>query len=143
MRKLRKKVQAGARFVQTQGIFDLARFEQWMAAVRAEGLHKQAKILAGVIPVRSVKAARYMKDHVPGILHARRGAPAAGNGRRKAKEEGISLAVETIEAVRKIEGVAGVHIMAIGWDEVVPEVVRRAGLHPRPAVGQVSAVTRR
>lgn len=127
VRKLRKKVQAGARFIQTQSVFDLARFDQWMAAVRADGLHKQTKILAGIVPVRSVKAARYMRDQVPGIR-----IPDAVMARfEKAadvKEEGVRFAVEAIEAVRKIEGVAGVHIMAIGWDEIVPEVVRRAGL---------------
>ena len=127
VRKLRKKVQAGARFIQTQGVFDLERFERWMAAVRAEGLHKQTKILAGIIPVRSAKAARYMRDQVPGI----RIPDAVMERFEKAadvKEEGVRFAVEAIEAVRKVEGVAGVHIMAIGWDEIVPEVVKRAGL---------------
>jgi methylenetetrahydrofolate reductase (NADPH) len=134
VRRLRKKALAGATFVQTQGIFDLDRFTQFMAEVRALGLHHQLKILAGVIPVRSLKAARYMRDHVPGIV-----IPDAVMARLeaapKAREAGVALAVETIQAVRQIEGVAGVHIMAIGWDEIVPEVVRGAGLYPRPAAG--------
>ncbi len=134
VRRLRKKALAGATFVQTQGVFDLDRFRQFMAEVRALGLHRRLKILAGVIPVRSVKAARYMRDHVPGIV-----IPDAVMARlesaAKARAAGVALAVETIQAVRDIEGVAGVHIMAIGWDEIVPEVVRGAGLYPRPSPG--------
>lgn len=134
VRRLRKKVLAGATFVQTQGVFDLERFARFMSEVRALGLHRQLKILAGVIPVRSLKAAKYMRDHVPGIV-----IPDAVMMRLesapKAREAGVALAIETIQAVRQIEGVAGVHVMAIGWDEIVPEIVRGAGLYPRPAAG--------
>jgi methylenetetrahydrofolate reductase (NADPH) len=132
VRRLGKKIRAGARFIQTQGIFDLERFEKWMALVREQGWHRQAKILAGVIPLRSLRAARYMREEVPGVV-----IPDELMGRLekapRAKEEGIKICVEIIERLKETEGVAGIHIMAIGWDEVVPEIVTRAGLYPRPA----------
>ncbi len=129
--RLAKKIEAGAQFIQTQAIFDMDRFERWMEGVRKLGLHKKVPILAGVIPIKSLGAARYMKNNVSGII-----VPDELIDRFKAakdkKAEGIQHCVETIQHVRKIEGVAGVHIMAIAWEEIVPEIVERAGLLPRP-----------
>jgi methylenetetrahydrofolate reductase (NADPH) len=87
--------------------------------------------MAGVIPVKSVRALEYMKKEVPGLeipdyyLERMRQA-------RDPKEEGIKICVEIINEVRKIEGVSGVHIMAIAWESIVPEIVKRCGLYPRP-----------
>ncbi len=129
--RLAKKIAAGAQFIQTQAIFDMERFERWMEGIRKLGLHKKVPILAGVIPVKSLGAARYMKNNVSGIsvpdelIDRLKGA-------KDKKAEGVQICVETIKHVQQIEGVAGVHIMAIAWEEIVPEIVERAGLFPRP-----------
>lgn len=128
--RLAKKVAAGAEFVQTQAVFDLERFERFMEQVRERRLDERTHILAGVIPLRSAGAARYMKTKVAGMS-----VPDEVVERMKAapdpKREGVKLCVETIERLRAIKGVHGVHIMAIGWEDIVPEVVERAGLLPR------------
>ena len=129
--RLAKKVKAGADFIQTQIIYNVEKFEQWMSMVREMGLHKKVSILAGVTPIRSLGMAKYMKKNVPGmdvpdeIIKRLEGA-------EKKKAEGINICLEVIERVRKIEGVAGVHIMAVEWEEIVPEITERAGLLPRP-----------
>ena len=133
--RLAKKVAAGADFIQTQCIFNVDKFEKWMEMVCARGLHKQVYILAGVTPMKSVGAARYMKNKVPGMdvpqeLVDRMGAVP----KEQQPEEGIKICIETIDLLKKIEGVAGFHIMAIDWEEKVKEIVDRAGLLPRPQV---------
>ncbi|MBS4031119.1 MAG: methylenetetrahydrofolate reductase [Clostridiales bacterium] len=129
--RLAKKVEAGVDFIQTQAIFDMDRFERWMAKVRELGIHKKVPILAGVIPIKSLGAARYMKNNVSGMI-----VPDEIIDRIKAaenkKEEGVKLCVEMIKHLKTIEGVAGVHLMAVAWEEIVPEIVERAGLLPRP-----------
>ncbi len=129
--RLAKKVKAGADFIQTQIIYNVEKFEEWMEMVRAMGLHEKVSILAGVTPIRSLGMAKYMKKNVPGMdvpdeLIKRL------EGAEKKKAEGINICLEVIERVRKIEGVAGVHIMAVEWEEIVPEITERAGLLPRP-----------
>ena len=129
--RLAQKVAAGADFIQTQAIFDMERFERWMEKVRELGLHKKVPILAGIIPLKSLGAARYMKNNVSGMI-----VPDHIIDRLKAapdkKEEGGKIAVEMIQHLKTVEGVAGVHIMAVAWEEIVPEIVERAGLLPRP-----------
>ncbi|HHX77533.1 MAG TPA: methylenetetrahydrofolate reductase [Firmicutes bacterium] len=129
--RLAKKIAAGADFIQTQAVFDLDRFERWMEGVRELGLHKKVPILAGIIPLKSLGAARYLKNNVSGIIVPDALIERMQHAGNK-KEEGLRICVETIKRVRKIEGVAGVHIMAIAWEEVVPEIVEGAGLMPRP-----------
>jgi methylenetetrahydrofolate reductase (NADPH) len=129
--RLEKKIKAGANFIQTQCIFDLDRFERWMEMVRERGLHKRVKILGGVTPMKSLGAARYMKNNVSGITIPDELVDRL-KGAEDKKAEGLKIAIETIERLKQIEGVAGVHIMAIAWEEVVPEIVERAGLYPRP-----------
>jgi methylenetetrahydrofolate reductase (NADPH) len=133
--RLGKKVAAGAQFIQTQIVYNVDKFARWMQAVRELGLDKKVYILAGVAPIKSAGAARYMRDKVPGmdvpseLVDRMAGAPKGG-----AKAEGIKICIEIIEAMKKIEGVAGVHIMAIEWEEAVPEIVAATGLAPRPKV---------
>jgi len=129
--RLAKKIKAGADFIQTQIIYNVEKFEQWMSMVREMGLHKKVSILAGVTPIRSLGMAKYMKKNVPGMdvpdeLIKRL------EGAEKKKAEGINICLEVIERVRQIEGVSGVHIMAVEWEEIVPEITERAGLLPRP-----------
>ena len=129
--RLAKKVDAGAQFVHTQAIFDLGRFEDWLQMVRAEGIDRRVHIIAGVLPLRSVKAARFMAGHVPGML-----VPESVLERMEKaadpKEEGIRIWLETLEEVRRMSGVHGVHLMPVAWESVLPRLVCDAGLYPRP-----------
>lgn len=131
--RLAKKVAAGARFVQTQLIYNVERFKTYMARVRDLGLHEKVYILAGLGPVKSVGQARFMATKVAGmevpdeIITRMEKTPKAAQ-----PEEGIRICVEIIQQVREIPGVAGIHIMAVHWAEAVPEIVTRAGLYPRP-----------
>jgi 5,10-methylenetetrahydrofolate reductase len=143
--RLGKKVAAGADFIQTQSIFDVERFAGQMAKIRQMGLHEKTAILGGIVVPRSVMMMKYMNSNVAGVsipdqLIARmaKAKEAAGTDKEKAKqlqeEEGTKLAVELIEQVRAIPGVKGVHLMAIEWETQIPEIVKRAGLFPRPQV---------
>ena len=133
--RLAKKVRAGVDFIQTQCIYNMDKFEREMMGIRERGLHKQVAILAGVTPMKSEGMARYMKNKVPGmdvpdeIIQRMAGVP-----KDKQAQEGIDIAVETIGRLKGIEGVRGIHLMAIEWEHKVPEIVERAGLLPRPAV---------
>ena len=129
--RLAKKVAAGAEFVQTQAVFDLDRFERFMEHVRDKRLDEKVHILAGVIPLRSAKAAIYMKNKVSGMSVPDEVVERMKNA-SEPKKEGVRICLETIEHLRTIKGVHGIHIMAIGWEDIVPEVVERAGLSPRP-----------
>ncbi|MEW5866567.1 MAG: methylenetetrahydrofolate reductase [Bacillota bacterium] len=130
--RLAKKVAAGVDFIQTQAVFDLARFSRWMEMVRDRGLHEKVYILAGVIPVKSARALEYMKNEVPGMSvpdELIRRLEKAGDP----KEEGVKIAVETIQQLRQISGVAGIHLMPMMWEAIAPTIVEMAGLLPRPA----------
>ncbi len=159
--RLAKKVKAGANFIQTQLVYDIPAFAAYMEKVRALGVHKQTNILAGVGPLKSPGMARYMKNSVPGILVPDElierleaaGAPWAGKSKdeltkedKKARsaawqQEGIQICIELIQQLQKTEGVAGVHIMAIEWEEAVKPIVEGAGLYPRPEVKAQEAET--
>jgi methylenetetrahydrofolate reductase (NADPH) len=131
--RLEKKIEAGAEFIQTQLVFDVVRFRQWMADVRAAGLHQQAHILAGVMILRRPHSALYLRDHLPGtlmpddVVERMQNAP-------DAEEEGIRLAAELVQELLSVEGVAGIHVMSVDWTRGMPHVVERAGLMPRPLV---------
>jgi methylenetetrahydrofolate reductase (NADPH) len=133
--RLAKKVAAGAEFIQTQCIYNIGRFKEWMDQVRELGLHKKVFILGGVTPIKSVRMAEYMSKNVAGmdvpaeIIERMKSVPAGDQ-----RKEGIRIAVETIKELKKIDGVHGVHIMAIEWEEAVPEIVKEAGLGKRPDV---------
>jgi methylenetetrahydrofolate reductase (NADPH) len=133
--RLAKKVKAGVDFVQTQCIYNIDKFATWMEGVRDRGLHEKVYIMAGITPMKSAGMARYMKNKVPGMdvpdeLVKRM----AGVPKDQQAQEGIDICIESIERLRQIEGVSGFHIMAIEWEEKVPEIVKRAGLYPRPQV---------
>ena len=133
--RLAKKVEAGADYVQTQCVYDVKMFAEWMKAVRDLGVHTKCRILAGVTPLKSAGMARYMAEQVPGIIIppeiiARMAAAPKGKG----AEVGLAICAEIIEQLRAIEGVAGIHVMAIEWEQKVREIVQTAKLLPRPAV---------
>jgi methylenetetrahydrofolate reductase (NADPH) len=152
--RLAKKIKAGANFIQTQLIYDVPEFVKYMEKVRDLAVHKEAYILAGVGPIKSPGMARYMKNNVPGILvpdeiidrmteagkewagkKAADLSPEEKKARSKAwQTEGIQICVDLIKDIQKIDGVAGVHIMAIEWEEAVKPIVEGAGLYPRPDI---------
>jgi len=125
--RLAKKAAAGVDFIQTQCIYDMDRFERWMQGVRDRKLHKKVKILAGVTPLKSLGMAKYMRNNVAGLTVPDELIDRMAGAEDKA-EEGIRICVEQIERLRKIKGVAGIHLMAIEWEHRVPEIVERAGL---------------
>jgi len=144
--RLGKKVAAGADFIQTQLIYNVPRFADFMERARKMGLPERVFILAGVGPIRTGGAARYMRDKVPGMdvpneIVERMDRVVADipkedkKARAEAwKREGIQICVDIVQQVRQIPGVAGIHIMAIEWEEATPEIVKAAGLYPRPVV---------
>ncbi|HZK25155.1 MAG TPA: methylenetetrahydrofolate reductase [Oscillospiraceae bacterium] len=129
--RLAKKIAAGADFIQTQVIFDMERFELYMKKVVDMGLHEKVRIIAGITPLKSLGAARYMKKFVAGMIVPDHIIDRL-KGAKDKKAEGVNMAIEMIEHLKTIEGVAGVHIMAVAWEEIVPEIAERAGLLPRP-----------
>ena len=132
--RLKNKVTAGADFVQTQPIYNIEEFKKWMELLRTEGLHKEVKILAGITPVTSLAAARYMKTKIPDVdipeIIIERFKKA--RNKEEAAEEGLRIAVETIQHLKQIEGVSGVHIMTLQREELIPKICKAAGLYPRP-----------
>ena len=140
--RLGKKAKAGADFIKTQLIYNVPRFREFMKRVVDLGVHEQLYILAGVGPLKTPGAAKYMRDQVPGMdvpdeIVTRMEAAGKGIEDKKAKaaafkEEGLKICVELIQQMREIPGVAGVHIMAIEWEEAVSVVTEKAGLLPRP-----------
>jgi methylenetetrahydrofolate reductase (NADPH) len=133
--RMGKKIAAGVDFLQTQCIFNIDKFEAFMNQANSMGLTEKASILAGITPMKSAAMGKYMATKVAGmdvpeeLLKRMAGVP-----KDKQPAEGIKIAVETIQRVREIKGVAGVHIMAIEWEEKVPEILSAAGLAKRPEV---------
>jgi methylenetetrahydrofolate reductase (NADPH) len=131
--RLAKKIAAGVEFIQTQCIYNIEKFELWMKLARDRGLHEKVFILAGVTPFKSAGMAKYMKNRVPGmdvpdeVVKRMSGVP-----KEKQPEEGLKICIETIQRLKECEGVKGFHVMAIEWEEKVPEIVEKSGLYPRP-----------
>ncbi len=142
--RLSKKAAAGADFIQTQLIYDIPRFKEFMKRVVNLGLHEKVRILAGVGPLKTAGAAKYMRDQVPGMIVAdeyieRMEGAVQGISKddKKARaaawqNEGIKICIEQIQQIREIQGVAGIHLMAIEWEAAVHPIVEGAGLLPRP-----------
>ena len=133
--RLANKIDAGADFIQTQCIYNMPRFRDFMKKAVDMGLTEKAYLLAGVTPMKSARMAQYMAKMVPGmdvpeeLIERLKGA-----GKGKQAEEGIKFAIEQIEEFKEMEGVAGVHLMAIEWEHKVPEIAERAKVVPRPQV---------
>ncbi|ABW66957.1 methylenetetrahydrofolate reductase [Desulfosudis oleivorans] len=133
--RLAKKIAAGAEFIQTQCIYNLEKFEEWMKRIRDRGLHEKVFILAGLTPMKSAGMAKYMKNRVPGMdVPDEVVKRLSDTPKDKQAEEGIKMCIESIQRLKEVEGVRGFHIMAIEWEEKVPEIVQQAGLYPRPSV---------
>lgn len=129
--KLDKKIASGAKFIQTQAVFDLKIFDQWMHQVRERQLHKKAFILPGVMLIRSLKTITFLQERVSGmsipdtLIHRL-------NSASDLKEEGLKICLEIISTLRNMEGIAGIHIIPAKAESQVPSIIERAGLLPRP-----------
>jgi len=142
---LMKKVNAGADFIQTQGIYDMSLFSEQMAKIRNMGLHEKTAILAGIIVPKSAMMLKYMDSSVAGVSvpkelidRMNKAKAAAGEDKKKMKElqeqEGIKITIELIHQALETPGVRGVHIQAIEWESAIEGIVKAAGLYPRPQV---------
>ena len=128
--RLLKKTNAGADFIQTQPVFDISLFREWIARITDLGIPERTGILAGITPVKTARALEYMKNNVPGI-HIPDDIIQRIAGSEDQERAGYELARETIEQIRSIPGIHGVHLMAIGWESIVPELVTELDLIPR------------
>ena len=128
--RLEKKIEAGADFIQTQSVFNLDRFNIWMDEIRERGLNNKVYILAGITPLKSLKMTERMKFFVPGV-----DIPDDILTRMKKtqdpKKEGYDIAVELINSVKKINGIRGIHITALFWEDIIPLLVKATSLYPR------------
>jgi methylenetetrahydrofolate reductase (NADPH) len=133
--RMAKKINAGAQFIQTQCIYDMDRFGKFMEMAVEMGLTERCYIMAGITPLKSVGMANYMKKFVPGLLvpdeyiTRLKGVP-----KDKQAAEGIKIAQEQIQQCLEMKGVSGIHLMAIEWEEKVPEILGGTSLYPRPKV---------
>jgi len=133
-----KKVAAGAQFVQSQPVFAMDIFKKYMEEVRNRGLHEKCHVMAGIIPMKSIMMAKYMRDKVAGVIvpdekiarleKAKEGIEDKQERIAKIRQEAVKIAVEEIHQCIEIPGVHGVHIMAVAWEEIIPEIVKQAGL---------------
>jgi methylenetetrahydrofolate reductase (NADPH) len=131
--RLARKVKAGVDFIQTQAVFDVAKFEMWMKSIKEHGLDEQVHIMAGIIPVKSAGMARYMRDYVSGVTVPNEVVIRLEQA-SDVKEEGLKISLEIIERIMEIPEVHGIHLMAVGWEDIVPVIVEQSGLLPRPEV---------
>jgi methylenetetrahydrofolate reductase (NADPH) len=125
-----KKVNAGAQFFQTNLVFDAERLEVWLEALEKRNILDKVFILIGITPLKNLRMAQYMHEEVPGVTIPEKllkRMEAAGDG---AEEVGVQIALELIEAIKNKTGVNGIHLMAVGWEEIVPRIVTEAGLLP-------------
>jgi 5,10-methylenetetrahydrofolate reductase len=132
--RLEAKLDAGADFVQTQIVYDVDAFGVWAQAARDRGILERCFVLAGVAPLRSARAARFMNQHLPGVTVPASMMRALEEAGPDAAEVGVSLCVEIVDRLKAIRGLAGVHVMGLGKEESVRLVVERAGLLPRPTL---------
>jgi methylenetetrahydrofolate reductase (NADPH) len=128
--KLEAKLEAGVGLFQTNIVYDVARFAAWWEPMVAAGVHERAPLLVGVTPPRSKRMLQYMHDRIPGVeVDDATFARIDGLEGDDAKAAGVEIAVDVINGVRELPGIAGVHIMAPGWEtQAVPRVVEGAGL---------------
>jgi methylenetetrahydrofolate reductase (NADPH) len=125
-----KKVNAGAQFFQTNLVFDPSHLEIWLNELAKRNILDKVYILVGITPLKNLKMATYMNDEVPGVCIPDKLLKRIEAAGENAEEEGVQIALELIEAVKKMQGVHGIHLMAVGWEEIVPRIVTEAGILP-------------
>ncbi len=117
-----KKAEAGARFIQTQPVFDIETFSRWMERAAEMGLHKKTAIIAGIMPVHSAKTLNLMKEKVPG-MKINDEYVCRLNKAQDPKEEGVKIAIEIIDAVKNLKGIRGIHLMPVMWESITPVII--------------------
>jgi methylenetetrahydrofolate reductase (NADPH) len=125
-----KKVNAGAQFIQTQPVFDYDGFTDWLEALDKRNLLDKVYILAGLVPLKSANAAHFMADDVPGVKipQAYIDRMDQAEDKESQQETGVAIALEIIEKLKNTPGIAGIHMMAVHWEDIVPRLVTEAGL---------------
>lgn len=132
-RRLEEKVDAGADFIQTQIVYDVEALRKWAERIRPLGIFERAFVLVGVAPPRSARSARFMREHLPGVVVPDDVIQRLEEAGEDSQVEGVRLTVEVVRELKGIEGIAGVHVMGLGREDSVLQVVEAAGLLPRPA----------
>jgi methylenetetrahydrofolate reductase (NADPH) len=132
--RLEEKADAGADFVQTQIVFDVGAFEAWAEKARARGIFERLFVLVGVAVARGARSARYIRDHLPGVMVPDRVIELLEEAGPDAEAEGVRLTVEVVAKLKAMPGIAGIHVMGLGHMDPVRHVVESAGLRPRPAM---------
>ena len=130
--RLEAKLDVGADFVQTQIAYDLDALRSWAETVGSRGILDRASVIVGMTPLRSARTARFMNENLFGVTVPQRIIAALEEAGTRAEDVGVDMAIELVQGLRAIPGIAGVHIMALGRDEVIRRVVEGAGLFPRP-----------
>ena len=130
--RLEAKLDAGADFVQTQIAYDLDALRSWAETVGSRGILDRASVIVGMTPLRSARTARFMNENLFGVTVPQRIIDVLEEAGPRAEDVGVDMAIELVQGLRAIQGIAGVHIMALGRDEVIRRVVEGAGLFPRP-----------
>jgi methylenetetrahydrofolate reductase (NADPH) len=131
--RLEAKLDAGADFVTTQIVYDVDALGAWADRMRPRGLFDRAKVIVGLVPLRSVRAARFMDEHLPGVSVPPAVTGALETAGEDAARVGRDLTIGLVKEMLSIDGVSGVHLMSMGRDDVVRDVVEGAGLFPRPS----------
>jgi methylenetetrahydrofolate reductase (NADPH) len=126
--RLEKKIEAGADFIQTQSVFNVDKFNVWIDEVRSRGLDKKVHIIAGITPLKSIKMANRMKFHVPGV-----DLPDVIYKRMEKSDdplkEGFEISLELIKKIKNINGVHGIHITALFWEKIIPDLIINSNLN--------------
>jgi methylenetetrahydrofolate reductase (NADPH) len=125
-----KKVNAGAQYIQTQPVFDPDRFSEWLEALDKRNVLEKVHILAGLVPLKSARAAVFMSQEVPGVVipDATVKRMTEAGDEEAQREEGVRIALGILETLKDTPGIRGVHIMAIHWESIVPRLVEEAGI---------------
>lgn len=127
--RMAKKIKAGAEFIQTQCVFHIGRFEQWYELIDKRGFLDEVSVLPGIMPIRSPRALQYMAESVPGMRVDKTYLKRMEEAEDK-KEEGIKITLEIIKKLREFPKIAGIHIMTVEWESIIPRIVEEAGLLP-------------
>jgi methylenetetrahydrofolate reductase (NADPH) len=133
--RLEAKLDAGAAFVMTQITYDLDALTAWADLVRSRGITERAAVIVGVAPIRSAKQGRYLEEHLPGVTVPPELLVELENAGEAAEAVGTAQCVEIVTRLRALPGIAGVHVMGLGREQVVRRVIEQSGLVPRPPVG--------
>ena len=137
-----KKINAGAQFFQTNLVYDPDGLEIWLNALAKRNILDKVYILIGITPLKSFNMASYMHESIPGVTIPQPLLKRLENAGDGAAEEGVQIALEIIEAIKTMQGINGIHLMAVGWERIVPRIVQEAGLLDAPFVQNEEMVVR-